>query len=81
MKPIIGCEIFYAPEGRNTLQGPGVAGALGAGKEKQRFHHLVLLCKDLAGYQNLCRLVTQSYVDAPQNQKVSGLGLWWTGNS
>jgi DNA polymerase-3 subunit alpha len=55
VKPIIGCEVYYAPEGRSTLKqntGP-------------KYHHLVLLCKDLAGYQNLCQLVTKSYLDAP----------------
>ncbi len=29
----------------------------------QRSHHLVLLCKDLQGYQNLCQMVTQSYTE------------------
>jgi DNA polymerase-3 subunit alpha len=55
VKPIIGCEIFFAPEGRSLLnpsKGPKV-------------HHLVLLCKDLHGYQNLCKLVTESYIGAP----------------
>ena len=59
VKPIIGCEIFYAPEGRTALGQTTLP----------RFHHLVLLCKDLRGYQNLCRLVTQSYLDAPPPQK------------
>jgi len=56
IKPIIGCEIFYAPRGRIGIQtaGPG---------HVARFHHLVLLCKNLTGYQNLCKMVTQSYAD------------------
>ena len=63
IKPIIGCEVFYAPNGRTGLNQPG------SQPTGPRFHHLVLLCKDLAGYQNLCRLVTQSYTDAPPPQK------------
>jgi DNA polymerase-3 subunit alpha len=63
VKPIIGCEVFYAPNGRNALSQPG-AQAVGP-----KFHHLVLLCKDLTGYKNLCKMVTKSYVDAPPPQK------------
>src|SRR3954463_8195535 len=47
VKPIIGCEIFYAPQGRNSIQQSG---------NSPRFHHLVLLCKTLEGYQNLCKM-------------------------
>src|SRR4051812_35779443 len=56
VKPIIGCEIFYAPLGRNAIQQTSTS---------PRFYHLVLLCKSLEGYQNLCKMVTQSYTDAP----------------
>ncbi|NBU20933.1 PHP domain-containing protein, partial [bacterium] len=65
IKPIIGCEVFYAPHGRNSVQQP--ANALSA--HTPRFHHLVLLCKNLEGYQNLCKMVTRSYTDAPPPQK------------
>ncbi|MGZ6311332.1 MAG: DNA polymerase III subunit alpha, partial [Bdellovibrionota bacterium] len=59
IKPIIGCEIHYAPQGRNSVlqtnnQQPG-----------PKLHHLVLLCKNYAGYQNLCKMVTRSYQDIP----------------
>src|SRR3954462_12006942 len=53
IKPIVGCEILYAPEGRSAIQ------TLQAGAP--RCHHLVLLCKNLQGYQNLCQMVTRSY--------------------
>ncbi len=49
VKPILGCEVFFAPEGIP----PG---------QKVSPHHLVLLCKDLAGYRNLCRMISQSYL-------------------
>ncbi|OFZ23170.1 MAG: DNA polymerase III subunit alpha [Bdellovibrionales bacterium GWB1_55_8] len=53
IKPIIGCEIHYAPQGPAAMQAGGPGGP--------KFYHLVLLCKDLGGYQNLCKLVTESY--------------------
>ncbi|MEO5971100.1 MAG: DNA polymerase III subunit alpha, partial [Bdellovibrionia bacterium] len=76
VKPIIGCEIFYAPEGRNAFQRGGKnalsagGGPGGAGNTNSlRFHHLVLLCKNLKGYQNLCKMITRSYTEAPPPQK------------
>ena len=60
VKPIIGCEIFYAPEGRGMARTQST---------RPRFHHLVLLCKSLEGYQNLCKMVTRSYTEAPPPQK------------
>jgi len=66
VKPVLGCEIIYAPNGRNSVQQTqGPVGSLGGA----RYHHLVLLCKNLQGYQNLCQLVTRSYLDAPPAQK------------
>ncbi len=55
VKPIIGCEIHYGEQG-------------GVDPFKPKFHHLVLLCKNLLGYQNLCQILTESYAQA-QNQK------------
>ena len=53
IKPIIGCEVYVAP--RNM---------------SDRIHgidndpyHLVLLCKDREGYENLCYLVSQAFVE------------------
>jgi DNA polymerase III subunit alpha len=71
IKPIIGCEIFYAPFGRNAIQQPSHSPTL-------KFHHLVLLCKSLEGYQNLCKLVTQSYSEShsPQKGQASGPRAW-----
>ncbi|MBC7690879.1 MAG: DNA polymerase III subunit alpha, partial [Methylotenera sp.] len=65
VKPIIGCEILYAPDGPTTALATKQAGA----QFKPRFHHLVLLCKNLKGYQNLCQIVTQAYTNAPPPQK------------
>ena len=67
VKPIVGCEILCTP---NHLPS---GGPIGSEKSSQafrpRFHQLVLLCKDLAGYQNLCKMVTQAYIQAPPPQK------------
>ncbi|MCM2279563.1 MAG: DNA polymerase III subunit alpha [Oligoflexia bacterium] len=77
IKPILGCEIFYAPLGRGSLQpAPAVAGTThsAAAANTPRAHHLVLLCKDLHGYQNLCKMVTRSYTEAPPPQKGQAAG-------
>ena len=62
VKPIIGCEVTYAPFGRSW-------GASTGGQKPTPLHHLVLLCKNQRGYQNLCRMVSQSYLDMPPPQK------------
>jgi len=48
IKPIVGCEVYVAP---NNLEDRDAVG-----------NHLVLLCKNYKGYQNLCKMVTESYV-------------------
>ncbi|MDR3149919.1 MAG: DNA polymerase III subunit alpha, partial [Oscillospiraceae bacterium] len=53
IKPIIGCEVYVAPR---SLQN----------KDKlldSDYYHLVLLCKDITGYRNLCYMVSKSYTD------------------
>ncbi|MCH8273530.1 MAG: DNA polymerase III subunit alpha [Armatimonadetes bacterium] len=48
VKPIIGMEAYVAPDGRLKK----------AGREDKSTYHLLLLAKDRAGYQNLCKLAT-----------------------
>ena len=43
VKPIIGCEVYVAPRGRGDKDP----------QKDKRPYHLVLLCKDNTGYQNL----------------------------
>ena len=50
IKPIIGCEVYVARDGRHTKSG-----------RSDRSNHLVLLCKNEVGYKNLCRLVSLGY--------------------
>ncbi len=54
IKPILGCEVYVAPGSRFDRR-PNEAG--------ETNYHLVLLARDLAGYRNLCRLVTAGYTE------------------
>ncbi len=53
IKPIIGCEVYVAErtrfdkDGRRDLSG----------------NHLVLLCKNKKGYENLCKMVSKSFTE------------------
>ena len=51
VKPIIGCEVYVAPR----LMSDRVHGV------DNEAYHLVLLCKDRIGYENLCYLVSEAY--------------------
>jgi DNA polymerase-3 subunit alpha len=53
IKPIIGCEVYVAHEGR-TQKRPGV--------DDVRYH-LVLLVKNDLGYRNLVKLVTKAHLE------------------
>jgi DNA polymerase-3 subunit alpha len=55
VKPILGCEVYVAPQSRFDKKPT-------AGDDVHHFH-LILLVKDDRGYRNLCRLVTQSYLE------------------
>jgi len=66
VKPIIGCEIFYAHESV-----PETTEVWGKGPEELVCNRITVLCKDLAGYRNLCKLVTQSYYEAKKPKKAS----------
>ena len=54
IKPIIGCEIYVAPESRFKKE---------PGKHADAGYHLVLLAKDLEGYGNLIRLVSLAHLE------------------
>ncbi len=55
VKPILGCEVYVAPQSRFDKK-PGVADDI-------HHFHLLLLVKDDAGYKNLCKLITKSYLE------------------
>ncbi len=52
VKPIIGCEVYVARRGMEDRI---------YGVDNKRYH-LVLLCKDRTGYENLCYLVSQAFI-------------------
>ena len=55
VKPIIGCETYITRGSRKEK-------AAGAPGEKANFH-LILLAKNLEGYQNLVRLTSKAYIE------------------
>lgn len=52
VKPIIGCEMYVAPKSRTDKT-----------FSKTIYHHLVLLCKNEAGYKNLMRLNSDAFLN------------------
>ena len=52
VKPIIGCEVYVATRGRLDKQ-----------KGLDGYTHLVLLCRDNEGYQNLIKLVSAGFTE------------------
>ncbi|HAB16339.1 MAG TPA: DNA polymerase III subunit alpha, partial [Verrucomicrobiales bacterium] len=55
IKPILGCEVYVAPGSRlEKKPGSGM---------RDVYHHLVLLARNEAGYQNLVRLVTAANLE------------------
>ncbi len=56
IRPIIGCEVYVAPQGRFVRNKR-------SDKEHDNAHHLVLLAMNEQGYKNLCQLVTKGYLE------------------
>ncbi len=54
IKPIIGCEVYVAPESRFDKTSHGIRGA---------GYHLVLLAKNNTGYRNLMEIVSLGYLE------------------
>lgn len=53
IKPLIGCEVYVAPQGRSRKQRDP--------RYDARQHHLVLLARNETGYRNLLELVTRGF--------------------
>lgn len=53
IKPIIGCEVYVASGSRFNKENT----------KDNFYYHLVLLCKDQTGYENLTRLVTYGFTE------------------
>ena len=54
VKPILGCEVYVAPNSRFDKE-------TGGGEE--RYHHLVLLAENNAGYANLMKIVSKGFTE------------------
>lgn len=52
VKPIIGCELYLAPESRFSRDSKGISDAA---------YHLILLCENMQGYKNLSYLTSAGY--------------------
>ncbi len=67
IKPIIGSEVYFTPGSRFDRRAPArkseVLDSQDAEESKHHIHHLILLCKNKIGYQNLCKLVSYAYLE------------------
>lgn len=54
IKPIIGCEVYVAPNSRFDRE---------QGASEERYHHLVLLAENNIGYQNLIKIVSKGFLE------------------
>ena len=54
VKPILGCEVYVAPNSRFDKE-------IGGGEE--RYHHLVLLAENNVGYANLIKIVSKGFTE------------------
>jgi len=69
VKPIIGCEVYLARGSRHDrgAESPGreaAAGERASAEPGQRgTNHLVLLCENAEGYQNLVKLVSAGFLE------------------
>lgn len=52
IKPILGCELYIAPDSRFSKDSKGISDAA---------YHIILLCKNLTGYRNLSYLTSAGY--------------------
>ena len=63
-KPIVGCETYCARRGRHSMSNEEAISPEGKTYIIDRSGwHLILLAKNKKGYQNLCRIVSLSFMD------------------
>ncbi|MEE3392396.1 MAG: DNA polymerase III subunit alpha [Lachnospiraceae bacterium] len=54
IRPVIGCEVYVAPGSRHSKE---------TEYGKRRYYHLILLCENNTGYQNLIKLVSYGFTE------------------
>ena len=52
IKPVIGCEVYVAPHSRFDKT-----------SAYEKYYHMVLLCENITGYQNLTKLVSKGFTE------------------
>ena len=65
IKPVIGCEVYVAPR-KMSDRVHGV---------DNEAYHLVLLCENMQGYENLCKIVSQAFTDGFYGKPRADLAL------
>lgn len=55
VKPILGCEVYVAPNGRKERSG--------SASDERRYYHLCLYCRNQQGYHNLLKLTSIAYTE------------------
>jgi DNA polymerase-3 subunit alpha len=66
IKPILGSEIYFTPGSRfdkSALKKQKVVGSQDEEESRHQIHHLILLCKNEKGYENLCKLISKAYME------------------
>jgi len=66
IKPILGSEIYFTPGSRYEKKQPKKNTTVDSQDEmesRHHIHHLILLCKNNTGYENLCKLLSRAYLE------------------
>jgi len=66
IKPILGSEVYFTPGSRFDRRAQKNSKTIDSQDEiegRHQIHHLVILCKSYKGYQNLCKLLSQAYLE------------------
>ncbi len=66
IKPLIGSEIYFTPGSRFDRRATQKSKTLDSQDEmesRHQIHHLVLICKNMTGYRNLCMLLSKAYLE------------------
>lgn len=63
IKPIIGCELYFTSGSRYDRGDTTVSDVEEVEGGRDKIFHMVLLCKNNTGYQNLCKIVSSAYLE------------------
>jgi DNA polymerase III subunit alpha len=66
VKPILGSEIYFTAGSRGdrgALKKSKVVGSQDEMESRHQIHHLILLCQNKQGYENLCQILSKAYLE------------------